>query len=218
MTADPDTYKKLKEMPAGANSIEWPIEQTRAAEAAARIFWPLGNTKLERRLPLIKSPTLLLWGEKDRLIPRSYAAAIAKAMKAKTETKIIPARGIWPSSTSPTRSPPPSSRSCAERLLACHVRHDDGLRRFGVRRRSLRESGRAENVCERPPRENSSAKRASAAGHLAPPCSTSKLSSRVVRDLRRAATVAHIGTNPYRAARRRLIRSYRASGLRTAAG
>ena len=53
MTAQPDTYKKLKEMPAGANSIEWPIEQTRAAEAAARIFWPLGNTRLERRLPLI---------------------------------------------------------------------------------------------------------------------------------------------------------------------
>ena len=34
MTAQPDTYKGLKEMPAGANSIEWPIEQTRAAEAA----------------------------------------------------------------------------------------------------------------------------------------------------------------------------------------
>ena len=93
MTVNPDTYKKLKEMPAGANSIEWPIEQTRAAEAAARIFWPLGNTKLERRLPLIEAPTLLVWGEKDRLIPRSYAAAIAKAIKAKTEIKIIAGAG-----------------------------------------------------------------------------------------------------------------------------
>jgi abhydrolase domain-containing protein 6 len=93
MTADPDVYKKLKEMPAGANSIEWPIEQTRSAEAAARIFWPLGNTKLERRLPLIQAPTLLLWGEKDRLIPRSYAATIAKAMKAKTEIKVIAGAG-----------------------------------------------------------------------------------------------------------------------------
>ena len=93
MSADPDTYKKLKEMPAGANSIEWPIEQTRAAEAAARIFWPLGNTKLERRLPLIKAPTLLLWGEKDRLMPRSYAATIAKAIKAKTETEDHRRRG-----------------------------------------------------------------------------------------------------------------------------
>jgi len=93
MTADPGTYKKLKEMPAGANSIEWPIEQTRAAEAAARIFWPLGNTKLERRLPLIEAPTLILWGEKDRLMPRTYAAAIAKAIGAKTETKVISGAG-----------------------------------------------------------------------------------------------------------------------------
>ena len=93
MTAQPDIYKKLKEMPAGANSIEWPIEQTRAAEAAARILWPLGNTKLERRLPLIEAPTLILWGEKDRLMPRSYAAAIARAIKVTTETKLIPGAG-----------------------------------------------------------------------------------------------------------------------------
>jgi pimeloyl-ACP methyl ester carboxylesterase len=93
MTAGPEIYKKLKEMPAGANSIEWPIEQTRAAEAAARIFWPLGNTKLERRLPLINAPTLILWGEKDRLMPRSYAATIANAIKARTETRIIAGAG-----------------------------------------------------------------------------------------------------------------------------
>jgi abhydrolase domain-containing protein 6 len=93
MTTDADIYKKIKEAPAGANSIEWPIEQTRAAEAAARIFWPLGNTKLERRLPFIKAPTLILWGEKDRLMPRSYAASIAKMIKAKTETRIIAGAG-----------------------------------------------------------------------------------------------------------------------------
>jgi pimeloyl-ACP methyl ester carboxylesterase len=93
MTHDPDIWTRLKEMPAGANSIEWPIEQTRAAEAAARIFWPLGNTRLARRLPLIAAPTLILWGEHDRLMPRSYAAAIAQAIKARTETKIIAGAG-----------------------------------------------------------------------------------------------------------------------------
>jgi pimeloyl-ACP methyl ester carboxylesterase len=93
MTAQPDTYKKLKEMPAGANSIEWPIEQTRAAEAAARIFWPLGNTRLERRLPLIAAPTLILWGEHDRLMPRSYARTIADAIKTRTEVRIIAGAG-----------------------------------------------------------------------------------------------------------------------------
>ncbi len=93
MTAHPDTYRKLKEMPAGANSIEWPIEQTRAAEAAARIFWPLGNTKLERRLPFIKAPTLVLWGEEDRLIPKRYADVVAKAIEAGTETRFIAGAG-----------------------------------------------------------------------------------------------------------------------------
>jgi pimeloyl-ACP methyl ester carboxylesterase len=93
MTAQPDIYKKLKEMPSGANSIEWPIEQTRAAEAAARIFWPLGNTRLERRLPLIEAPTLILWGEHDRLMPRSYARTIAAAIKAPTEVRVIASAG-----------------------------------------------------------------------------------------------------------------------------
>ena len=72
-------------MPEGANSIEWPIEQTRATEAAARIFWPLGNTRIEKRLRLIQAPTLLLWGEQDKIMPRSYADAFAKGIAGKTE-------------------------------------------------------------------------------------------------------------------------------------
>ena len=39
LCANGEIYKEMKAMPAGANSVEWPIEQTRAAEAAARIFW-----------------------------------------------------------------------------------------------------------------------------------------------------------------------------------
>lgn len=93
MTAQPEVYKALKEMPTGANSIEWPIEQTRAAEAAARVFWPLGDTRLERRLPLIKAATLILWGEQDRLLPRSYADVIAGAIGSKTEVRIISGAG-----------------------------------------------------------------------------------------------------------------------------
>jgi pimeloyl-ACP methyl ester carboxylesterase len=93
MTANADAYKKLKEMPVGANSIEWPIEQTRAAEAAARIFWPLGNTKLEKRLPLIEAPTLVLWGEADRVLPPSYAKKFATAINGAARTQTIPDAG-----------------------------------------------------------------------------------------------------------------------------
>ena len=93
MTARPEIYLALKQIPPGANSIEWPIEQTRAAEAAARIFWPLGNTRLERRLPLIKAPTLILWGAEDRLLPKSYADVVVGAIGAKAHARIIAGAG-----------------------------------------------------------------------------------------------------------------------------
>lgn len=93
MCADPEIWKAMKAAPEGANSIEWPIEQTRANEAAARIFWPLGNTKLEKRLRLIKAPTLLLWGEQDRIMPRSYAETFAQGITGPTEVRIIQGAG-----------------------------------------------------------------------------------------------------------------------------
>ena len=93
MCADPAIWTAMKTAPEGANSIEWPIEQVRAAEAAARIFWPLGNTKLEKRLRLIQAPTLLLWGEQDRVMPRSYASHFAKGISGKSETQMIAGAG-----------------------------------------------------------------------------------------------------------------------------
>lgn len=77
LCADPEAWKVLKAQPENANSIEFPIEQVRATEAAARIFWPLGNTRIEKRLRFIKAPTLLLWGEEDRVMPAAYAEAFA---------------------------------------------------------------------------------------------------------------------------------------------
>ncbi len=93
MCADPERWAALKAMPEGANSVEWPIEQTRATEAAARIFWPLGNTRLERRLPLVTAPTLILWGEQDRVMPPSYAARIAARLAGPKEIRMIPDAG-----------------------------------------------------------------------------------------------------------------------------
>ncbi|HEX3538543.1 MAG TPA: alpha/beta hydrolase [Stellaceae bacterium] len=93
MCADPAIWEALKAVPEGHNDPEWPIEQSRASEAAARIFWPLGNTKLEKRLPLIEAPTLVLWGEHDHIMPRSYAEKFADAIKGKTEVKVIAGAG-----------------------------------------------------------------------------------------------------------------------------
>ena len=123
MCADPEIWKALKAVPEGANSIEWPIEQTRANEAAARIFWPLGNTKLEKRLKLISAPTLLIWGEQDAIMPRSYAERIAKGIAgqvgdqgdrrrgASCRTGQARARLPPPSSAGPTEEPAHAARS-----------------------------------------------------------------------------------------------------------
>ena len=93
LCVNPQTWKDFKAVPPGANSVEWPIEQVRASEAAARVFWPLGNTRLEKRLPTIIVPTLLIWGEQDRLMPRSYAERFAKAITGPTTIKAIAGAG-----------------------------------------------------------------------------------------------------------------------------
>jgi pimeloyl-ACP methyl ester carboxylesterase len=93
LCANAQTYKDLKAPPPHANSVEWPIEQVRASEAAARAFWPLGNTRLEKRLSLIEAPTLLLWGEQDRIVPRAYADKIKAAVRGKCEIRLIKGAG-----------------------------------------------------------------------------------------------------------------------------
>jgi pimeloyl-ACP methyl ester carboxylesterase len=93
MCVDPAIWTAMKTAPEGANSIEWPIEQVRATEAAARIFWPMGNTRLDKRLPRITAPTLLLWGEQDRVMPRSYAGRFANSLGGRHETRIIAGAG-----------------------------------------------------------------------------------------------------------------------------
>jgi len=93
MCADPENWKKLVAPPEGANSVEWPIEMTRAAEAAARAFWPLGNTQLAKRLPLIEAPTLIVWGERDRVQPPSYSGTFASGIKGKTAIRTVPEAG-----------------------------------------------------------------------------------------------------------------------------
>jgi pimeloyl-ACP methyl ester carboxylesterase len=93
MCADPAKWEALISPPAGANSIEWPIEMTRASEAAARAFWPLGNTRLEKRLGLIEAPTLVLWGDRDAVLPPTYADKFASGINGSTKVQTVAGAG-----------------------------------------------------------------------------------------------------------------------------
>lgn len=93
LCADAVKWNEQLSPPDGADPVEWPIVQARALEAAARIFWPLGNTGLAKRLGHIACPTLLLRGDGDRVIPASTIAAFAKGVAGQARTVSIAAAG-----------------------------------------------------------------------------------------------------------------------------
>jgi pimeloyl-ACP methyl ester carboxylesterase len=57
------------------------IERTKRLTQASRFLWPIPDRGLKRRAWRIAAPTLLLWGESDRLIPAAYASEFARYIK-----------------------------------------------------------------------------------------------------------------------------------------
>jgi pimeloyl-ACP methyl ester carboxylesterase len=67
-------------MPAEVN-VDYLISQYRQLTTLASLAWnPSYDPKLERRLERISCPTLIIWGENDRLIPPVYAGAFQRAI------------------------------------------------------------------------------------------------------------------------------------------
>ena len=56
--------------------------------AAGKFLWPLPDKGLHRRAYRIKAPTLILWGEQDRINPPSYAADFQR-MIARSQTASV---------------------------------------------------------------------------------------------------------------------------------
>jgi pimeloyl-ACP methyl ester carboxylesterase len=93
LCADPQRYIDLKTMPPDYDTVEWTIETVRASEAAARLLWPLSDTRLARRLPMITAPTLLVRGEDDLVLPAAALARFQAALGGPSETRTITGAG-----------------------------------------------------------------------------------------------------------------------------
>ena len=89
----PETWKAAWELPEGAEAIEHQIMHARAMEAAARLLFPFGDTGVVSRLHRVTHPTLLLRGEKDRVLPASYNEPFGQALAGPVRTGSIPAAG-----------------------------------------------------------------------------------------------------------------------------
>ena len=93
MCRDRETYKAFIEQPDDADAVEWKVEQMRALEATARLLFPTGNTGLDKRLHRLTGPLLLLRGEADRVIPRSYLERMADLAGGDARVVDIPGAG-----------------------------------------------------------------------------------------------------------------------------
>ena len=60
--------------------------------AAGKFLWPIPDRGLKRRAYRIKAPTLILWGENDRIIPPVYAEDFSKLV-AGSQVSILPNAG-----------------------------------------------------------------------------------------------------------------------------
>ena len=77
---DPARFEAHVALSDGADPVEWTVQQVRAQETAARLLWPVGDTRLARRLHRVTGPTLLVFGGHDRVLPPSYRQRFQRAM------------------------------------------------------------------------------------------------------------------------------------------
>ena len=93
LSARPDRLEAALAAPDGADAGEFALALHRASEAAARLLWPLADLGLAKRLHRIRTPTLLVWGSEDRVVPPSYAKRFASAISGWVELRQIEAAG-----------------------------------------------------------------------------------------------------------------------------
>ena len=79
----------------GLEGDDLAIMKTRHQAAAAKFLWPLPDRGLSRRLRFIKAPVLLIWGEKDVVVPVAYAQAFAAHLPG-SRVEVIPGAGHSP--------------------------------------------------------------------------------------------------------------------------
>ena len=92
LCSDPARFDAHVALPDGADRVEWTVQQVRAQEAAARLLWPVGDTRLARRLHRVTQPVLLVFGEQDRVLPASYRQRFQESLP-RARLEVVPGAG-----------------------------------------------------------------------------------------------------------------------------
>ncbi|MFN0030435.1 MAG: alpha/beta fold hydrolase [Acidimicrobiales bacterium] len=84
MSTVPERIAEQIATPEHGDLVEWPIQMQRAVVSGARLFWPLCDLGLHKRLHRITTPTTLIWGGADAALASTYAQLFADGMGAAT--------------------------------------------------------------------------------------------------------------------------------------
>jgi pimeloyl-ACP methyl ester carboxylesterase len=84
----------------GEPDVELLIPVLRGLTALAKFMWPIPDRGLSRRLWRISAPTLILWGDRDALVPARYAEDFAAGI-ADSRVVIVPGAGHLPTVEAP---------------------------------------------------------------------------------------------------------------------
>ena len=82
--------------------IAFMLDRAKSLATAAKYLWPIPNRGLAKRLHRVAAPTLLVWGESDRIVPPRYAQDFQAAI-ADARVEIIPEAGHLPQVEQPDR-------------------------------------------------------------------------------------------------------------------
>jgi pimeloyl-ACP methyl ester carboxylesterase len=93
LTARKDELDRFLAKPDGIDQVEWNIVMARTSAAGARLLWPMCDLGLNKRLHRIRNETALLWGDKDQVMPASYAKLFEAGIAGSTMTKVISGAG-----------------------------------------------------------------------------------------------------------------------------
>lgn len=80
--------------------IAFMLDRAKSLATAAKYLWPIPNRGLAKRLHRVSAPTLLLWGESDRIVPPAYAEDF-RARLPRAETATIARAGHLPQTEQP---------------------------------------------------------------------------------------------------------------------
>ena len=82
--------------------IEFHLQRAKSMATAAKYLWPIPNRGLAKRLHRIAAPTLIVWGESDRIASPRYAEAFQERI-AGARVEIVKESGHLPQEEQPAR-------------------------------------------------------------------------------------------------------------------